>query len=211
MRVLTIQAAMHAQRTQVRLPAVLPPVRHRAAAQPAGHLMELATVLVRPGTRARRGLRLVRLPPGRNARQPDVPSPQPCAHTCTQVARPAASAAAGRLVDGAALLLARLAAGRQPARTARPLRLRDGREHRRQHPSRRVRKQVSHSTPPPPARASRHRPVAAQGCLPGLGAGVNTRPCCASRHAPRMPPGRPCGPCAPRAVLSRAAPCGLQV
>ena len=93
------------------------------------------------------------------ARQPDVPSPQPCAHTCTQVARPAASAAAGRLVDGAALLLARLAAGRQPARTARPLRLRDGREHRRQHPSRRVRKQVSQRAPAActgkPAQASR--------------------------------------------------------
>ena len=28
-----------------------------------------------------------------------------------------------------------------------------------------------HSAPPPPARASRHRPVAAQGCLPGLGGG----------------------------------------
>ena len=149
----------HARRTQVRLPAVLPPVRHRAAAQPAGHLMELATVLVRPGTRARRGLRPVWLPPGRNARQPDVPSPQPCAHTCTQVARPAASAAAGRLVDGAALLLARLAAGRQPARAARPLRLRDGREHRRQHPSRRVREQVSQRAPAActgkPAQASR--------------------------------------------------------
>ena len=69
-------------------------------------------------------------------------------HTCTQVARPAACAAAGRLVDGAALLLARLAAGRQPARAARPLRLRTGREHRRQQPPRRVREQASHSAAP---------------------------------------------------------------